>query len=85
MKPLTFPALGLDLLEMRCPHCKRIQQIATRSLSLSPRLTCCTHCKVVLVHTLTVKTKPNHVLLALEIVPVLDEAPDPPLSDLDAE
>ena len=85
MAALTFSALGLDLIEMRCPNCKRIQQIATRSLSLSPRLTNCTRCKVLLIHILTIKTKPNHVLLTLDLKPVLEEAPDPPLSDLDAE
>lgn len=85
MKPLTFSKLGLDLMEMRCPQCKHTQQIATRNLSLSPRLTSCTHCKTLLVHNLTVQTKPNHVLLALNVVPVVDEAPDPPLSDLDGE
>ncbi len=85
MSSLTLSKLGLDLMEMRCPQCKRTQQIATRGLSLSPRLTNCTHCKVLLVHSLTVKTKPNHVLLAIEAKPVLDEAPDPPISDLKSE
>ena len=62
---LSFSALGLDLLEMRCPVCKHTQQIATRSLSLNPTLTGCTHCKTVLVCRLTITEKPNNVLLTL--------------------
>jgi len=71
---LDFNALGLALIEMRCPHCGHIQQIASRGLSLEPRLTRCQRCKTLLIHKLVIKTKPNHVLLTLALIPVMEDA-----------
>ena len=70
MTPLDLSALGLPLLEMRCTHCQKLQYIAIRSLSADPRLTRCSHCKTLLVHQLTMKAKPNHVLLTLVVSPL---------------
>ena len=61
---------GVSLLEMRCPVCNHTQQIATRSLSLEPKLTACNHCKTLLVHQVSIQTKPNHLLLKIEFTPV---------------
>jgi len=74
MSDLSFSKLGLDIIEMRCPKCEATQQIATKSLSLSPRLTRCHSCKTFLIHQLVVKTKPNHVLLTLALIPVTETA-----------
>lgn len=70
MSSPTLDALGLHFIEMRCPHCHSLQQIRAQTLSLEPRLTACCTCKQLLVSQLTVKTKPNHILLALQFTPV---------------
>ncbi len=74
MSSPTLDALGLHLIEMRCPHCHSLQQIRAHSLSLEPRLTACCSCKQLLVSQLTVKTKPNHILFALQFTPVPNSA-----------
>lgn len=71
MSEITLDNLGLNLVEMRCPHCNSLQQIRSRCLSLEPRLTKCCTCQQLLVYQLAVKTKPNHILLALQFSPVL--------------
>ncbi len=74
MSENTLDNLGLNLVEMRCPHCNSLQQIRSRCLSLEPRLTKCCTCQQLLIYQLAVKTKPNHILLALQFTPVLQTA-----------
>lgn len=67
--------LGVPLLEMRCPYCHSLQQLRSSTLQRGPCLTRCCTCQQLLVYQLSVKTKPNHLLLMLDFFTVTDAIP----------
>ena len=61
-------AVGIPLLEMRCPECKATQRFKIRSAG--PHLTACTTCKTKIIATPVVRQKPNRVLIELELLAI---------------
>ncbi len=65
---LSLDALGVPLIEMRCPLCRQTQYAKVRGLR--PHLSRCCHCHCLLVYSVQTREKPNHVLLTLLVSPV---------------
>jgi len=68
MSHINIDALGVPLIEMRCPECGDTQYYKPRTAE--PVLTQCLSCKRYLFLELLIKEKPNHILLKLRLTPV---------------